>query len=67
MHIQVAEGIQTMIKVLSKSMDSSLTVEKVELATVTRDDAASKVRDGVWCVVVMAHNADQQAGSSVCM
>lgn len=54
MHIQVAEGIQTLIKVLSKSMDSSLTVEKVELATVTRDDAASKVRAGRWCVVCMA-------------
>jgi hypothetical protein len=32
-----------LIKVLSKSMDSSLTVEKVELATVTRDDASGKV------------------------
>jgi hypothetical protein len=41
--LQVAEGIQSLIKVLSKSMDSSLTVEKVELATVTRDDASGKV------------------------
>jgi hypothetical protein len=46
--VQVADGIQTLIKVLSKSMDSSLTVEKVELATVTRDDAAGKVRAVGW-------------------
>jgi hypothetical protein len=44
--VQVAEGVQTLIKVLSKSMDSSLTVDKVELATITRDDAASKVGTG---------------------
>jgi hypothetical protein len=44
--VQVAEGVQTLIKVLSKSMDSSLTVDKVELATITRDDAAGKVCGG---------------------
>jgi hypothetical protein len=31
-------------QVLSKSMDSGLSPEKVELATVTRDDATGKVR-----------------------
>ncbi len=32
------------IQVLSKSMDSSLSTDKVELATITRDEATGKVR-----------------------
>jgi hypothetical protein len=42
--VQVSDGIPTLIKVLSKSMDSSLTSDKVELATITRDEATGKVR-----------------------
>jgi hypothetical protein len=42
--LQVSDGIPSLIKVLSKSMDSSLTSDKVELATVTRDEASGKVR-----------------------
>ena len=41
--MQVSDGIPTLIKVLSKSMDSSLTSDKVELATVMRDEATGKV------------------------
>lgn len=40
---QVAEGIAALIKVLAKSMDSSLSVDKVEVATITRDEATGKV------------------------
>jgi hypothetical protein len=36
--------VKLMVKVLAKSMDSSLAVDKVELATVTRDEATGKVR-----------------------
>lgn len=65
----VADGIQTLIKVLSKSMDSSLTVEKVELATVTRDDAAGKVLYKVYESAELqpyldAANAEKEAGTS---
>jgi hypothetical protein len=37
------------MKVLSKSMDSSLTTDKVELATVTRDEVTGKVRGCFLC------------------
>jgi len=40
------QAVPLIMKVLSKSMDSSLTTEKVELATVTRDDNTGKVRNG---------------------
>jgi hypothetical protein len=43
--LQVSDGIPSLIKVLSKSMDSSLTSDKVELATITRDEATGKVSD----------------------
>lgn len=41
--LTVATGIPTIIKVLSKSMDSSLTPDKVELATITRDSTGKVV------------------------
>ena len=37
------DAVPLVIKVLSKSMDSSLTAEKVELATLTRDEASGAV------------------------
>jgi hypothetical protein len=40
------QAVKLMVKVLAKSMDSSLAVDKVELATVTRDEASGKVRGG---------------------
>ncbi len=40
----MAEAIPFIIKVLAKSMDTSLAPDKVELATLTRDDASGKVR-----------------------
>lgn len=39
----MAEAIPLIIKVLSKSMDTSLAVDKVELSTITRDPATGKV------------------------
>lgn len=37
------QAVPLIMKVLSKSMDSSLTTDKVELATVTRDEATGQV------------------------
>lgn len=37
--ITLAEAIPMIIRILSKSMDSSLTTDKVELATITKDNA----------------------------
>lgn len=41
--ITMADAVPLIIKVLSKSMDSSLSPEKVELATVTRDEATGEI------------------------
>lgn len=41
--VTMAEAIPLVIKVLSKSMDTSLASDKVELATVTRDPVSGKV------------------------
>jgi hypothetical protein len=59
--VQVSDGIPSLIKVLSKSMDSSLTSDKVELATVTRDEATGKVRQqhfgmqGFWLFLLASY------------
>jgi hypothetical protein len=42
-HPPAQDAVPLIIKVLSKSMDSSLTGEKVELATLTRDEASGAV------------------------
>ncbi|KAF5840133.1 20S proteasome alpha subunit C [Dunaliella salina] len=39
----VAEALPMVIKVLAKSMDTPLAVDKIELATLTRDEATGKV------------------------
>jgi hypothetical protein len=52
----VSEGIPGLIKVLSKSMDSSLTSDKVELATVTRDEATGKVRAQLCTLTAASRN-----------
>lgn len=67
--VPVSEGISTIIKVLSKSMDSSLTVDKVELATITRDASTGKVVFKVFESPELqpyldAANAEKEAGSS---
>jgi hypothetical protein len=49
--VQVSDGVGALIKVLSKSMDSSLTVDKVELATITRDESTGKVRSRAGMLV----------------
>eukprot|EP00877_Chromochloris_zofingiensis_P007879 jgi/Chrzof1/3344/Cz12g21180.t1 len=41
--ITMEQAVPLVVKVLSKSMDSSLTTEKVELATISRDEATEKV------------------------
>lgn len=41
--ITLSEAIPMIIRILSKSMDSSLTTDKVELATITRNESSSKV------------------------
>eukprot|EP00878_Enallax_costatus_P002984 GHUV01003180.1.p1 GENE.GHUV01003180.1~~GHUV01003180.1.p1 ORF type:complete len:253 (+),score=59.11 GHUV01003180.1:244-1002(+) len=66
---KVADGISTLIKVLSKSMDSSLTVDKVEMATITRDEATGKVTFKVFESDEMkpyldAANAEKEAAST---
>lgn len=43
----MAEAVPLIIKVLSKSMDTSLAPDKVELSTVTRDAATGEVRAGM--------------------
>lgn len=49
------QAVKLMVKVLAKSMDSSLAVDKVELATVTRDEASGKVSgcSSTTCMVDM--------------
>ncbi len=50
--LPLSDAIRFIIKVLSKSMDTSLAPDKVELATVTRDEASGKVgwaRSGAAC------------------
>uniref|UniRef100_A0A383WPX1 Proteasome subunit alpha type n=1 Tax=Tetradesmus obliquus TaxID=3088 RepID=A0A383WPX1_TETOB len=65
----VSGGIPALIKVLSKSMDSSLTSDKVELATVTRDAATGKVIFKVYESAELqpyldAANAEKEAAAS---
>ncbi|GBF97445.1 proteasome subunit alpha type-4 [Raphidocelis subcapitata] len=62
----VDEAVSLMVKVLAKSMDSSLAVDKVELATVTRDEASGKVSFKVFTAAELqplldAANAEKEA------
>lgn len=64
--LPVEEAVNLMVKVLAKSMDSSLAVDKVELATVTRDDATGKVSFKVFTAAELqplldAANAEKEA------
>lgn len=43
--LPLSEVVPLLVKVLSKSMDSSLSADKVELATLTRDEASGEVRN----------------------
>eukprot|EP00775_Hariotina_reticulata_P009034 gene9034-9205_t len=67
--VKVSDGVGALIKVLSKSMDSSLTVDKVELATITRDESTGKVIFKVYESAELqpyldAANAEKEAASS---
>lgn len=44
--LPLSDAIRFIIKVLSKSMDTSLSPDKVELSTVTRDEASGQVGEG---------------------
>lgn len=62
----VDEAVKLMVKVLAKSMDSSLAVDKVELATVTRDEGSGKVQFKVFTAAELqplldAANAEKEA------
>lgn len=64
--LAVDEAVKLMVKVLAKSMDSSLAVDKVELATVTRDEATGKVSFKVFTAgelqpLLDAANAEKEA------
>eukprot|EP00879_Flechtneria_rotunda_P001618 GHRR01001778.1.p1 GENE.GHRR01001778.1~~GHRR01001778.1.p1 ORF type:complete len:253 (+),score=67.28 GHRR01001778.1:193-951(+) len=67
--VKVGDGIGVLIKILSKSMDSSLTSDKVELATITRDEATGKVNFKVYETSELqpyldAANAEKEATST---
>ncbi len=53
----LAEAIPFIIKVLAKSMDTSLSPDKVELATVTREPDSGKVGWVGWGIVVVGEAA----------
>lgn len=48
----MSDAVPLIIKVLSKSMDTSLSPDKVELSTITRDPATGQVRGARVCVCV---------------
>lgn len=64
--LPVADAVKLLVKVLAKSMDSSLAADKVELATVTRDEASGRVKFKVFGAAELqplldAANAEKEA------
>jgi len=67
--ITLAEALPLIIKVLSKSMDTSLATDKVELSTLTRDEATGKINYKIYESAELqpfldAANAEKAAASS---
>ena len=64
--LPVGDAVKLLVKVLAKSMDSSLAADKVELATLTRDAASGRVRFKVFAAAELqplldAANAEKDA------
>lgn len=62
----MGDAVKLLVKVLAKSMDSSLSADKVELATVTRDQGTGKVSFKVFSAAELqplldAANAEKEA------
>eukprot|EP00798_Chlamydomonas_sp_ICE-L_P025282 gene25282-10935_t len=69
--LSMAEAIPLIVKVLAKSMDTSLTSDKVELATVTRDAEAGKMDFKIYEAAELkplldVANAAKEADAAAC-
>ena len=67
--LALADAVPLIVKVLAKSMDSSLSADKVELATLRRDEASSEVQFKVYEAgelqpLLDKANADKEAAAA---